>query len=257
MSVLVLRALERELLVWRRTWRGSAVTSFVSPALYLGAMGLGLGGLVDANTGPASVDGLGYMEFVAPGLLVATSMMAVSGDGLWGVMAGVKWMGQFRSMVHTAMTPGDVFGGLVLQSGVRGAVSAAVFLVTAAVLGGVTSLLAPLAVVVAAVLGAATKAALSAYAVTKETDDTFPLIVRLGVMPMFLFSGTFFPVGQLPDGIEPLAWLSPLFHAAEAARAATAGGFGLAALGHFGVLVAILVVAVPFGVRNFARRLTP
>lgn len=247
------RALEREMLVWRRTWRGSAFSAFVQPVLFLGAMGLGLGGLIDERT--ADVDGLRYLEFVAPGLLVASAMMSVAGESLWGVMAGVKWMGQFRSMVHTSVRPGDVYAGRALAAGARAAVAAAAFLLVATVLGGVTSWWAPLAVPVAALLAVTTSAALSAYAVGREGDETFSLIMRLGIVPLFLFSGTFFPVEQLPDAIEPLARLSPLWHAAEAARMATAGGLETTVLVHVGVLVAIAAVVTPLGVRAFERKL--
>ncbi len=255
MTPLVFRALERELLVWVRTWRGSAFTSFAQPLLFLGAMGIGVGGLVDDATG--EIDGLTYLEFVTPGLLVASAMLSVASGGLWGVMAGVKWMGQFRSMVATAMGPGDVYGGLVLAAAVRASVAAIAFLVVAAVVGGVVSPWAPVAVVVAAALAGTTYASLAAYSVSREGDETFPLLMRLGIMPLFLFSGTFFPVEQLPDALEPLAWLSPLWHAAEAARMATTGIFEDRVLVHAGVLVAILAVALPVGVRNFERRLTP
>lgn len=254
MSVLVFRALERELLVWRLTWRGSAFSAFVQPVLFLGAMGLGLGGLIDDRS--ASVDGLRYLEFVAPGLLVASAMLSVAGDALWGVMAGVKWMGQFRSMVHTSVAPGDVYAGRAMAAGLRAGVAATAFLVVATLLGGVRSWWAPLAVPVAMLLALATSATLSAYSVTRESDQTFSLIMRLGIIPLFLFSGTFFPVSQLPDAVEPLAWVSPLWHAAEAARMATAGGLGPIVLAHVGVLVAVVAVVTPLGIRAFERRLT-
>ncbi|MGK2930885.1 MAG: ABC transporter permease [Acidimicrobiales bacterium] len=255
MSALVLRALERELLVYVRTWRGNAFTAFVQPMLFLGAMGLGLGNLVDESGTDAG--GFDYLVFVAPGLLAASALLSAAGESLWGVMGGVKWMGQFNSMVATAMGPGDVYGGLVLSTGVRALVAAIPFLGIAAILGGVPSALAPLALVPTVVLAMLSSAALAAYSVRQESDSTFPIIMRLGVIPLFLFSGTFFPVGQLPELVQPLVWLSPLFHAVEAARDATAGGVDLATLGHIAVLAVLLAVAVPFGVRGFTRRLTP
>lgn len=257
MSALVLRALERELLVYARTWRGSAFSAFVQPMLFLGAMGLGLGGLVDDSGTGADADGLDYLVFVAPGLLAASALLSAAGESLWGVMGGVKWMGQFNSMVATAMGPGDVYGGLVLSTGVRALVAAVPFLGIAALLGGVPSTLAPLALVPTVLLAMLSSAALSAYSVRQENDSTFPLIMRLGVIPLFLFSGTFFPVAQLPDVMEPVVWISPLWHAVEAARDATAGGVDLVTAGHIAVLVALLAVALPLGVRGFTKRLTP
>lgn len=253
MTALVARALERQLHVYRRTWRGSAFSVFVQPVLFLGAMGLGLGGLVD-DGGELGAD---YIGFVAPGLLVAAGFLSASGEGLWGIMGGVKWMGQFNAMVATPMTPGDVFGGHVLYAGVRAFVAAVPFLVVAAAMGGVSSWFAPVAVVPTVLVTMLCAAWLSAYSVLREDDSTFPIIMRLGIVPLFLFSGTFFPVDQLPDAAEPLAWLSPLWHAAEVARDATAGGLdGWSAL-HVLVLGAVLAAAVPIGTRNFTRRLTP
>ena len=81
--------------------------------------------------------------------------------------------------------------------------------------------------------------------------------MRIGVIPLFLFSGTFFPVDQLPDALEPLAWLSPLWHAVEACRFLTVGDLDIAIVGHALVLVALFSVAVPLGNRAFTNRLTP
>lgn len=255
MSALVLRALERELLVYARTWRGSAFSSFVQPMLFLGAMGLGLGGLVD--DGGVDVTGGDYLTFVTPGLLAASALMSAAGESLWGVMGGVKWMGQFNSMVATSMTAGDVYGGLVLSNGVRTGIAASVFLVVGLLLGGVTSWLAPLALVATILLGMLCSAGLSAYSVTKENDSSFPIIMRLGIVPLFLFSGTFFPIEQLPEAAQPFVWLSPLWHAVEVCRDSTAGGVDAVTLLHLSILVGVLAAAIPFGVRNFTRRLTP
>lgn len=255
MSTLVVRALERELLVFARTWRGSAFTAFVQPLLFLGAMGLGLGGLVDDAGGDTA--GVDYLVFVAPGLLAASALLSAAGESLWGVMGGVKWMGQFNSMVTTAMTPGDVYGGLVLSTGVRSLIAAVPFLAIAAALGGVTSWWAPLALVPTVFTAMVASAVLSAYSVSRESDSSFPVIMRLGIIPLFLFSGTFFPVDQLPDAVQPVAWVSPLWHAVEAARDATTGTIDAVTALHLAVLVALLAAALPFGIRNFTRRLTP
>lgn len=256
----VWRATERELIIWRRTWRGNAVTLIVQPLLFLAAMGIGLGGLVDESSGDLSTRSatdISYLQFVTPGLLVASAMLAVAGSALWGFMAGIKWMGQYRSMVHTAMTPGDVFVGLVLFHGVKAGFGAALFVLVATVLGAIVSPWAILAVLVATVLASATVAGLGGYSATKENDFSFPLIMRLGVMPLFLLSGTFFPIEQLPDALRPLCWLSPLFHAAEAARMATTGQMTWWFLGHVTVLLALLAVTLPVGIARFHRRLTP
>lgn len=254
MSALVARALERELLVYIRTWRGYAFSSIVQPLLFLGAMGIGLGGLVDRGDGAGTLE---YLVFVTPGLLAASALMTAGAEALWPIMGGVKWMGQFNSMVTTAMTPGDVYGGLVLAAAVRALLAAVAFLAVAAALGGTSSWLAPLAVVPPVLLAATTCAVLAAFSVVQEDDQKFPLVMRLGIIPLFLFSGTFFPVDQLPQAMQPVVWLSPLWHAVAPARDLTAGGADVTTVLHVLVLLGITAAALPVGVRNFARRLTP
>jgi lipooligosaccharide transport system permease protein len=101
-------------------------------------------------------------------------------------------------------------------------------------------------------------APISAFTATQETDVAFPLIIRLGVMPLFLFSGTFFPVRQLPDALEPLALASPLWHAVELCRSATTGVFEPSSAGlHVAVLAAFTAAGCLWGTRTFPRRLTP
>lgn len=253
MSRLVLRSLERELHMYRRMWRGSAFSAFLQPLLFLGAMGIGLGSLIE-DTG---TDANEYIVFVAPGLMAASAILAAAGESLWGILGGVKWMGSFNAMVSTAMLPGDVYGGRVLASGIRTSVTGSVFLLVAVALGGVTSSLAPLALVPTVLIGMAGTAWLAAYAVRRESDKSFSIIVRLGIIPLFLFSGTFFPVDQLPDAVEPIIWLSPLWHAIESARDFTAGGVGALTALHLGILVVIVAAAIPVGIKGFERRLTP
>jgi lipooligosaccharide transport system permease protein len=253
-SALVVRALERELLVYLRTWRGYAFSSFVQPLLFLGAMGIGLGGLVDRGDGAVELD---YLVFVTPGLLAASALLTAGAEALWPVMGGVKWMGQFNSMVSTAMTAGDVYGGLVLAAAARATVAATAFLLVAVPLGGTDSWWTPVAIIPVVLLAATTTAVLAAFSVTQQSDEKFPLVMRLGIIPLFLFSGTFFPVEQLPDVLRPVVWVSPLWHAVEPARDLTTGTVDLMTPIHLLVLVAITAAAIPFGIRGFERRLTP
>lgn len=115
-----------------------------------------------------------------------------------------------------------------------------------------------LALPVALLCALAFAAPLAAYSVTRESDVAFALIMRLGVMPLFLFSGTFFPVSNLPDWAEPLSWLSPLWHAVELGRDATTGQarWGADAV-HVLVLLGVIAAGLVAGRRTFPRRLTP
>lgn len=254
MRTAALRVVEREARVFRRLWRGTVFSAFVTPVLFLAALGLGLGGLVDEGGG--LVAGLPYLVFVTPGLLAATAMQTAAGDALWPVMVGTKWARTFHAMVATPLRPSDVYTGLMAWTALRTTLSAAMFLVVGAVLGGVPSAWGLLAVPAAVLCGSSFFAPLAAYSAAQHTEVAFPLIMRLGVMPLFLFSGTFFPVEQLPDWAQPVALASPLWHGVELARSATTGTFdGPSAVGHVLVLVGVLALGWYAGIRTWTRRL--
>ncbi|MDQ1439294.1 MAG: lipooligosaccharide transport system permease protein [Acidimicrobiaceae bacterium] len=254
----VLRVVEREATVYRRLWRASVFSSFVTPVLFLAGIGVGLGGLVDERAG--RVQGLSYLVFVTPGLLAGTAMQVGAGGSLWQIMAGTKWMRFFHGIVATPVTATGVYGGYLIWLAVRTAMSCAAFLLVAAVLGGVPSWWAVLALPAAVLTAAAFAAPLCAFSATQETDLSFPLVIRLGVTPLFLFSATFFPLAQLPSWLRPAAWVSPLWHGVELCRAATTGraalGGGPARLVvHVVVLVVLIACGAAWGTRTFTRRL--
>ena len=204
-------------MVWRRLWRGSVFSYVFAPLLFLAAMGIGLGDLVDEHQG--GVQGFDYLEFITPGLHgrergdAGGGRVAVAGDGRREVAAAPTTR---RS--STPISSSDVYLGQLSWTGVRTVMSATVFLAVAAVLGGVPSFWGVLAIP-AAVLGAlAIAAPLSAWAIERESDAAFAVVMRIVVFPLFLFSGTFFPISRLPDWLEPVALLSPLYHAVELCR---------------------------------------
>lgn len=255
MTAPAVRALEREVMVYRRLWRSSVFTSFLSPLMFLGAIGLGLGGLVDERTG--AVDGLDYLVFVTPGILAAGAMQSAAGESLWPVLGGMKWIRYFHGMVATPLSPGDVLIGRLGWAAMRITLSSTVFVVVAALLGGVPSAWAVLAIPAAVLGGLAFAAPLCAFSATQEDDTAFPVIMRLGIVPLFLFSGVFFPLEQLPSALRSLAVVSPLWHSVELARGFTTGSFSVVGvLGHVAVLVGFVVVGAWAGVRTFTRRLT-
>ena len=250
----LLRVVEREARVFRRLWRSSVYSSFLTPVLFLAAIGLGLGGLIDERND--SVAGLDYLTFVAPGLLAASAMQTAAGESMWPVMAGTKWVRTFHAMVATPMGPADVYGGLVVWIAVRVAISASAFLLVAAVLGGVPSLLGVLAVPAAVLCAAAFAAPLAAFAATQDSEMVFPIVLRLGIVPLFLFSGTFFPVSELPGGLRAASAASPLWHGAELCRAATTGSIEWSAAAvHVAVLIGCVAAGWWWGTRTFTRKL--
>lgn len=249
------RVVEREARAFSKLWRGSVFSSILTPVLYLGAMGLGLGALVDSRNG--GVSGTSYLVFVTPGLLAAGTTISAAGEAMWPIMGGFKWGRQYHAIAAAVPSPGDIYDGVIAWRGCLVALSASAFLVVAALLGGVPSPWGLLAVP-AAILGAlAVAAPLAAYVATRESDVSFVVIYRVAVFPLFLFSGTFFPVSMLPDSVRWLVVISPLWHTVELCRGATTGHVGWPAAVHVAVLVGCVFVGRRWGHRTFARRLSP
>jgi lipooligosaccharide transport system permease protein len=239
---------------YRRVWRGTAITSVVNPVFYLGALGVGLGTLVNKSAG-ASL-GVSYIDFVAPGMLAATAMTIASGEASWPVMGSIKWTRQYYAMLATPIGTRDIVLGHQLWMTARVASTSVVYLAVIAAFGGVNSPLGILALPAAVLLGAAFTTPFAAYAATRENEAAFVPVNRFIVVPMFLFSGTFFPVSRLPLPLEWLAYTTPLWHGVELCRMFTLGHVhALAALGHVAYLLIFVVIGYAWALRTYAARL--
>jgi lipooligosaccharide transport system permease protein len=241
--------------LFRNFWRGSIVTIFISPVLYLVAMGVGVGTLVDANE-PTSIDGIPYLHYVAPGLMAAAAMQAGVGASMYPVMASVKWLRTAFGIIASPVRPVDIALGMQTWLATQMLVGAVVFAAVIAVAGAVSSPWVVAAPFAAALGGTAYSAPLAAWAVGREEEQSFLFVLRLGVIPTFLMSGTFFPVSQLPALLEGLAVIFPLWHSVELVRGFTTGKFEpLPTLGHLLVLLAYVTAGLAFGRREYTKRL--
>ena len=246
----------RQLRFWitnyRRTWRGSIYSGVLNPVLYLGAMGLGLGRLVDSH-GTASLGGVSYLVFLAPGLMAAEAMQMAMGESSYPVFGSVKWQKTYKAATASPLRPADLFHGHLLFTTLRLVMNAVVFLAVMTVFGAARS---PwvLACLPAAVLtGLAFAAPIEAFAMTCSNDNSFAVLFRFGIIPLFLFSGTFFPV---PSALLPLAYATPLWHGVALCRSLSLGTAqpGPTAA-HAGYLVAVTAAGVLWGNRTYRRRL--
>jgi lipooligosaccharide transport system permease protein len=249
----------RQLRFWltdyRRTWRGSAVSTLLTPLLYLGAMGLGLGTLVNKH-GTAHLGGVSYLVFLAPGLLAAQAMGTGMGESTYPVYGSVKWNKTYQAAVSAPLRPADLFHGHLMFVALKLTMTSGVFLAVAAAFGALTSPLAIAALPVAVLTGLAFTAPVEAWTVTRSRDTSLAVIYRFGLIPLFLFSGTFFPVTQLPAWIRPVAYVTPLWHGVALCRALCLGTATLpGALLHTGYLAAVLAAGIWAGNRTYRRRL--
>ncbi|CAN5832160.1 ABC transporter permease [soil metagenome] len=256
MSAPVLRVLEAHARTYRRTWMGSVVTTFLNPILFLLAMGVGLGALVDRGVGGAALGGFGYLEFLAPGLLAATAMQTAAADSAFPVRARIKWVKTYHAALATPVSARDLVVGHLCWVALRLVLAASVFALVMTAFGATGPAGGALAVLPAVLTGMAFAPPVTAIAAGGSSDYGLSSLFRFGIVPLFLFSGTFFPISQMPAPLQPVAVVTPLWHGVELARAAALGSApAWPPLAHGAYLVAWLLVGAAVAVRVFDRKL--
>jgi lipooligosaccharide transport system permease protein len=248
------RMVQRNLLVYKHTWM-VIFTGFFEPVFFLLGIGFGIGALV------SSVDGISYVSFVAPGLLAASCLNGAVTDGCFNIWFKLHFMKTYDGILATPMRVPDLAFGEMLWAVTRGSIYAGCFLLVLLLIGGITGrpvLLSPLAIFAfpAAVLAATSFSALFVCITTfvRKIED-FDTVVGLVVMPMFLFSGTFFPVARVPLIPRLVIELLPLYHGTAMLRQLTTGAVdGTLAL-HVGYLVILGVTAFVVAMRRLERAL--
>lgn len=239
---------------YRRTWRGGLFSSFVIPLLWLSSIGLGVGGFIDRDGGEYA--GVGYLAYLAPGLLVSLAFNAGVAACTFPVYGAIKWSKQFTAMLAAPLRVTDMLAGLFGFVAIRTGIVAAGFFIVMLLFGTVRSAWAPLAVGVALLVGLAVAAPSCAYAARARSEIQFALLNRFVVVPLTLFSGVFFPISQLPAFLQPAAWASPLWHAVELSRSAVLGmPAGLPAVLHVGYLAAWAIAGFMLARAALTRRL--
>ncbi|MFB4426018.1 ABC transporter permease [Streptomyces sp. QL37] len=237
---------------YRGNWRICLVSGFVHPTLLLLALGLGVGGLVDGGPQERRVgDGLPYLEYLAPAILVVGAVQTAVGEAIHPIMTGLNGERTYYATVSTPITPSQLAVGHVLWVAARIAVTTVCTCVAVLVLTDVPVAPAVGAAVVALLCGTAFATALSALAVvTADGTGLITLVTRVMILPMVLLSGAFFPFALLPVWLHPVAWALPLWHGVELARGADG------ALPHLGYLLAFLTAGTALTLTRFRRRLT-
>lgn len=259
MSTLIgpLRVVEHHLLAYRRVWKSNVVGSVVRPLMYLLGMGLGVGSLVDA--GPTSgrlLNDLSYFQFFAPAIIATTAMVVLTNDSLWPIRGGFFWFGTFHSQAAGPIEPREVASGVLLWHVAKGLLSAGGVALVLALFPSTRTWWLPIAALFGAVAGVAYSAPLVAWSATRESDMAYPNVMRFVIVPMFLFSGAFYPISQLPGWMQFVARLTPIWHGVELARATTHGMLTVAdAAGHLGYLLVWVAVGWFLTQRVFEKKL--
>jgi lipooligosaccharide transport system permease protein len=238
---------------YRRTWRSSVITSFLIPVLYLAAMGIALGSLIDKHS--HGVDGVTYVAYLAPGLLAGTCMQIGTNDATYPVMGAIKWMRTYLAQLATPLDVYDVLLGHLAWIAARLAIVVSIYLAVMAAFGVVYSPWAIAAFPAAVLTGLAFSAPVSAFAATQDKDSSFSTLYRFAIIPMFLFSGTFFPISQLPTWLQAVAYATPLYHGVALCRDLTLGSVAWSDFGHLAYLCGCVGIGYMAGRRTFFSRL--
>jgi len=248
------RILQRNLMVYRRTWRGSVFGSFLTPMLYLTAMGIGLGSLV-ARGGSTMLGGVDYLHFLGPGILASSCMQTASFESTYPIMGKIAWRRNYEAILATPMQVHHLLLGELSWIGFRMTSMATAFMLVLTAFGIPRSPLAVLAIPFAVLTGLAFSAPIIAFAATRTNDSGFAALFRFVVNPLFLFSGTFFPVSQLPDAVEWIAAATPLYHGVALVRGAVLDAMPADWPLHLGYLLIFLGITAYVAERLLRRRL--
>jgi lipooligosaccharide transport system permease protein len=248
------QVVEYQLYVGRRIWRSLLVVGVFNPLAYVLALGVGLGSIVNSHSHSLGVP---YLVFVAPAFLTAAALQIAAADTAFPIMAGFKWIRTFHGMAATPLTPTQICDGQLMWVAMRIFANSIVYLAIMAAFGGTQRWWVVLAIPAATLTAMAFAAPIAALAATLEDEgNAFNMVFRFLVVPMFLFSGTFYPISQLPTWGQWLAYVSPLWHGTELARGSAIGHIsGGAVLGHLAYLLVWFVVGLTLARWRFRVRL--
>lgn len=252
-----LRVFEHQFMVYLRVWKSNVAGSIIRPLLYVLGMGLGVGSLVD--DGPRGGDLLGdltYFQFFAPAIIATTAMQVLTNDSLWPIRGGFVWHGTFHSQTQAPISPREVVSGLLLWHVAKGLLSSAGVVLVLAAFDSTRTWGLPLAIVYGALAGVAYSAPLVAWSASRKNDLAYPNVLRFVLVPMFLFSGAFYPISELPDWLEFAAKLTPIWHGVELCRGVVHDTITLGStVGHVAVLLVWITAGWLAAQRVFAGKL--
>lgn len=250
----VLHVVEHHARQAKQTWMSIVLSGFLNPVFTMLALGWGVGSLVDDLSALGTED---YVHFVGPGVLAGSAMLQGGFYSLWQALGALRWEGMYKNAVRTPASYIDVLTGRLLWGFLRITFSSFAFLIILLLIIGWSGWAALLAPFVAGLTGMATASAILAYTSAQENDKAFPIISRLIVTPLFVFSGTFTPVESMPDFIGIIVSIFPGYHGIELARDLVNERAALIpSLAHLAVLLIWLIGGWAFARAGFRKALT-
>lgn len=246
------KLIRRNMLAYKHAWV-AIFTGFFEPLFYLGAVGFGVGEFVGTVT-VAGTD-ISYPVFVAPGMLAASTLNGAIADGFFTPYFKLNWTKIYAGIIATPMSVPEIAVGEMLWAQIRGTIYSAGFLIVMALLGLIESPWGILALPAAMLsAGALSAGAMILTGITKQITS-LEKVMTLVFFPLFLFSGTFYPVSLYPDYLQPIVQATPLYHSAALIRSLTTGHVGTEALVNVTYLVAMFVIANAVSIKLMEKKL--
>ena len=245
----------RNMMKW---WKSIIAFGLGNPTLYLLSIGIGIGTLVDRSMGPNAIDGVSYLTFLAPALLATAGIQGAMDEVTWPTLEGFVWDRTYFAMNATAITGRQIASGAMMAAMVRCVIQVFLYELCLLAFGAITWQSIPILLLVSSMAGLGFAAMMMAFSGTINQDDSvFALVNRFLVTPMFMFSGTFYPIDSLPLYLRWIGWISPQWHATNLGRAMSYGSpvESWLIILHWAVLILMAVVGMMLAHRIFSRRL--
>lgn len=245
----VFAVLMRNIRVWKRYFFSGLVGNLAEPLLSLIALGYGLGALVP------QINGMSYIQFIAPGLVISAAMYAATFEGTFGTFTRLDPQHTFEGILSTTVGVTEIAIAEILFASFKALAAGTSVLIIVVFFGLVESPFAVFVPFLTFLCGLIFAGLAVIFCSASPTYDFFNYYFTLVVTPVFLFSGIFFPLDQLPSWVQSVAWFSPLTHAVDASRALFVGRLDRSLVADIVWLMVVATFPVFPAVRLFYRRL--
>jgi len=239
--MMALKILKRHLIVFRRTLWSNMVFNAIEPFLYLSAMGFGLGALVQ------DIEGMSYIQFIAPGMVASASMWAATFECTYASFVRLHYHKNFHAMLAGPATVADLVGGEVLIAIIKNIVFGIVILLVIGIMGQIQSAWSLLIPVFLILPGTVFALMALSYTGIITHIDYLNYYITLITTPMYLFAGVFFPISSMPEWLQIVSWVNPLYHSVEVCRALVVGQVSVVLWQHVVsmIIFSIILAAIP------------
>jgi lipooligosaccharide transport system permease protein len=236
-----LRVWQRHWTVYTKLYKTSIALNFAEPALYLVAMGFGLGAFVP------EIHGQPYIKYIAPGIIASSSMFAAVYECTYGTYIRMTFQKTFDAILATPVNLDDLVAGELIWGATKSVIFGITITIVIALFGLVDSPLIVLAIPFIFLCGLIFAELSIIFCAIVPGIDSFSYFYTLFMTPLFLFSGIFFPLDTMPRAVSDIAAFTPLYHLVNICRAFSTGSLSGAVISMVWIVVVVFLIApVPF-----------